>query len=326
MMMSDNAGGKVLNNAAMTNQRGIALIVVILMISIIVALTIQLNRDMRAEMYDAVNLSDQTRLRYVAESGVYAANALLLADKNAFDSLAEDWANTEMLSLKSEQFFDNASFKLMIEDEAGKICINKLVNGNAYNAPVREMLLRLLTGPSFRLEEGAAGEMVDAIKDWIDGDSDTTGRGGEDKVKNAPLDCIEELLMIRGVSRELFYGSERFYGLSRCLTVFGDGKININTAPKPVLLALTAQMTGAAVEAMDRYRRDEKNSVADPGWYNGLPEAVGMNIPAGSVTVKSDIFQIRSVGVQGRMTRQITSIVSRDAGRTKVAILAWRVE
>jgi general secretion pathway protein K len=326
MMMSDNKGGKVRNNAAMTNQRGIALIVVILMISIIVALTIQLNRDMRAEMYDAVNLSDQTRLRYVAESGIYAANALLLADKNAFDSLAEEWANTEMLSLKSEQYFDNASFRLAIEDEGGKICINKLVSGNAYNVPVREMLLRLLTGPQFRLDDDVAGDILDAIKDWIDGDADATGRSQEDSAKNAPLDCIEELLMIRGVSRELFYGSELFYGLSRCLTVFGDGKININTAPIPVLLALSTQMTGEGAAALDKYRRDEKNSVADPGWYNVVPEAAGMNIPADSITTRSDVFQIRAVGVQGRMTRQITSIVSRDAGRTKVAILAWRVE
>jgi general secretion pathway protein K len=315
------ARGERIKTAAITNERGVALIVVILAISIIVALTIQLNRDMRAQMYAAANLSDQTRLRYVAESGIYAAQALLLADKNGFDALTEDWANTEMVSLKSEEFFDNASFKLTIEDEGGKININNLVAGKD-----REMLLRLLTGPYFHLKEEAAGALLDSIKDWIDGDDDASGKGSEEGAKNGALDCIEELLMITGVSREVFYGSEAIYGLSRCLSVFGDGKININTAPRPVLLALSAQMTGEAVEALDAYRRDEKNSVADVGWVQGVPEATGLNIPVGSLTVKSDIFQIKAVGVQGRMKRQIDVVVSRDAGRTKIATLSWKVE
>ena len=53
------------------------------MVSIIVALTIQLNRDTRSEVYGAANLSDGIRLRYIAESGFYVGEALLLADKNA---------------------------------------------------------------------------------------------------------------------------------------------------------------------------------------------------------------------------------------------------
>ncbi|MHB8829788.1 MAG: type II secretion system minor pseudopilin [Syntrophales bacterium] len=310
----------------MTNQRGVALIVVILMLSIIVALTIQLNRDMRSEVYEAANLSGQAQLRYVAESALYAGEAVLLNDKNQYDALTEDWANTEMFSLRAAEYFDNASFKLAIEDLGGRIQINLLVNGNAYNVPVREMLLRLLTGPHFRLETGVAEEIMEAIKDWIDADSEVTGRGAEGAVKNATLDCIEELLMIKGVTRELFYGSERFYGLVNCLAVFGDGKININTAPGPVLRALSEQMTDEAVEALERRRRDDKQSVAVPGWYKEVPEVSALNIPEGSVKIKSDIFQIKAAGVQGRMTKQITAIVSRDEGRSKIAVLSWRVE
>jgi general secretion pathway protein K len=310
----------------MTNQNGVALIIVILMISIIVALTIQLNRDMRSEVYEAANLSDQIRLRYVAESGIHAAEALLLADKNSFDALSEEWANTEMLSLKSEEFFDNASFKLLIEDEGGKIPINLLVGGNVYNAPIRDMTLRLLTGPYFRLEQKAAEELVDSIKDWIDADNETTGKGGEVMVKNAPLDCIDELLMIKGVSRELFYGSDLFFGLAHCLRVFGDGTININTAPKAVLRAMSAQMTDEAVEALDEYRRNDKNPVSDPGWYGRVPEVTGLNIPSGIITVKTDTFRIKAEAMQGRMTRQVVAVVKRAVSTNKVTTLSWRVD
>lgn len=310
----------------MTNQRGVALIVVILIVSVIVALTIRMNRDMRSEVYEAANLSDQIRLNYVSKSGIYAAQALLLADKNDFDALSEDWANTEMLSLKSEEFFDNASFKLLIEDEGGKIPLHHLVAGNAYNVPVRDMTLRLLTGPYFRLEQETAEELVDSLKDWMDADSETTGRGSEANAKNSPFDCIDELLMIKGVSRELFYGSERFFGLANCLRVSGDVKINMNTAPKPVLRALSDKMTAEAVDGIDKYRRDEKNPVSNPGWYSNVPEAAGMNIPAGSISVKSDTFRIRADAMQGRMTRRIVAVINRNTSTKKITTLSWRVD
>jgi general secretion pathway protein K len=319
-----------------SNQRGVALILVLLMISIIVAITIQLNRSTRSEVYEAANLSDGIRMRYVAESGFYAGEALLLADKNPFDALTEDWAKTEMLALKSEGLFDNGSFKLLIEDEGGGIPVNRLVSGNGYNAPVRDLLLRLLTGPYFRLSQDQAGEVVDAIKDWIDADDEVTGSGAEGgyyaglekpyAAKNAPLDCIEELLMVKGVTRDLFYGTGESPGLVLCLTVFGDGRININTAPKPVLRALSAEMTEDAVERLDEYRRDEKNNLADPAWYNRVQGATSLNIPAGLTSVRSDIFRITAVGLQGRMTQQITAVVKREADRRKVNLLSWKVD
>jgi general secretion pathway protein K len=330
--------GKGPDAALRRNERGVALILVLLMISIIVAITIQLNRSMRSEVYEAANLSDGIRLRYVAQSGFYAGEALLLADKNQFDALTEEWAKTEMLALKSEGLFDNGSFNLLIEDERGKIPINRLVNGSAYNVTVRDLLLRLLTGPDFHLSQDQAGEIVDAVKDWIDADSEVTGAGAEDgyyggldrpyAAKNAPLDCIEELLMVKGITRELFYGTGESPGLVSCLTVFGDVsavKININTAPKPVLRALSAEMTGDAVELLDEYRRDERNNLADPGWYNQVRGATGLNIPAGLTSVVSDTFRITAVGLQGRMTQRITAVVNR-ADRKKMKLLYWKVE
>jgi len=318
------------------NQRGIALILVLLMISIIVALTIQLNRSQRSEIYEAANLSGGIRLRYVAQSAFYAGEAVLLMDKNAFDALTEDWARTEMLALKSEGLFDNASFRLLIEDEGGKININRLISGNGYNTQIRDLLLRLLTGPSFRMAQRQAEELSDAIKDWIDADDEVTGGGAEGgyyagldrpyAAKNASLDCVEELLMVKGVSRELFYGTEETAGLVQCLTVFGDGRININTAPKAVLRALSAEMTDEAVNRLDEYRREEKNNLADPAWYSRVPGTTGLNIPAGLISVRSDTFRITAVGLQGRMMERIIGIVKRETGGRKVKLLSWRVE
>jgi len=318
------------------NHRGVALIIVLLMVSIIVALTIQFNRDTRSEVYGAANVSDGIRLRYIAESGFNVGEALLLADKTSFDALTESWANTEMIALKSEEFFDNGAFKLAIQDEGGKIPVNSLVSGNVYNPLIRDLLLRLLTGPYFRLEQRRAEELRDAIKDWIDADDEVTGGGAEGAyyaglarpyaAKNAPIDCIEELLMVKGVTRELFYGTGESPGLVQCMTVFGDGRININTAPKPVLRALATDMADGEVEWLDLYRRDVRNDLAESGWHQRIPRASGLNILPQLIKINSEIFQITAVGLQGRMTERITAVVQRQADRRKIKLLSWKVE
>lgn len=318
------------------NRRGVALILVLLMISIITALTIQLNRDTRAGVYEAANLSDGIRLRYVAESGFHVGEALLLADRNAYDALTEPWANTGAISLQSERFFEKGAFRLTMEDEGGRIAVNRLISGNAYNPPIRDLLLRLLTGPYFRLERDRAVALVDAIKDWIDADHTVTGAGAERDfyaslakpraVKNAPLDCIEELLMVKGMTRELFYGQGDSPGLVRCLTVFGDGRININTAPKTVLRALAEEMTDDEVERLDQYRRDERNDLADPLWHQKLPRTAGINIPAGLITTRSDVFRVTAVGFQGGLAESITAVIKRESDRRKIKLLSWKVE
>jgi general secretion pathway protein K len=319
------------------NRQGIALIIVLLMISLITALTLQLNREMRSEVYEAANLSDGIRLRYVAESGIYVGEAILLADRNAFDALTEPWANTEMLALQSEKFFDNASFKLVIEDETAKIVINQLVYGTAYNPPVHDLLLRLLTGPYFQLKPGKAEAILDAIKDWIDSDDEVTGNGAEgafyaglDKpyqVKNAPLDCIEELLMIKGITRDLYYGTAESPGLVQCLTVFGDGRINVNTARKPILRSLSEEMTDDLVNKIETYRQDERNDLGDAAWVQKLARLSGINIPLGLITtVRSETFRITAIAQQGRFSERITGVVKREADRRKVKLLSWKVQ
>ncbi len=324
--------------ASRRNEQGVALIIVLLMISIIVAVTIQLNRSTRSEVYDAANLSDGIQMRYVAESAFYAGEALLLADKNLdrFTALTQDWAKTDMLALKSEEFFDHGSFNLLIEDEGGKIPVNLLAGGN--ESTVRNLMMNLLTGPYFRLPLDRAREIVDAIKDWIDVDNEITGSGAEGgyyeglekpyPAKNDSLDCIEELLMVKGVTRELFYGTGETFGLIQCLTVFDERavKVNINTAPKPVLRALSDKMTDDAVERIEEDRRNEKTALSSRTWYTQVHETADLNIPADLIVVQSGTFRITAVGLQGRMAQRITAVVRRETGQKTAKLLSWKVD
>lgn len=309
----------------MKNNKGVALITVILLVSVLVALAIELNRSARADIYDAANVSDGIKLTYIAKSGFYGAAALLLnTDNESATTLLEDWANTEALSVRSREFFDNGYFVVRVEDEMGKIPLNKL----AENAVLRSVLIRLLGQPEFGLDRAKAEEIVASIKDWIDEDNDVTSGGAESsyyltldppyRAKNAPLDCIEELLMIKGITKEIFAGTKEKPALADYVTADGDGLININTAPLLVLRSISDAITPAIAQEMDEYRRNKGNELAQ-AWYIAYDNSLG-NIAA----VNSNFFKIISAGKMNKMEQKIAAIIARDGKSAK--ILKWRVD
>ena len=319
-------------NNTFRNKRGIALITVILIISILVAVAIEFNRSTRAAIYDAANLSDGIKLTYIAKSGFYAAATVLANSNNNYVTLLDNWANMEILSAQSTAFFTDGSFVATVEDEAGKIPLNNLINGNQYNPDIKDILIRLLSQPEFGLDEITVNTIVDSIKDWIDADNEVTGYGAETayyaslnppyEAKNAPLDCIEELLMVKGISNEIFYGTKEKPGLAQFVTADSDGLININTAPTLVLRALSPDIDADAADRMDEYRRKEGNDLSSPQWYKQVPGMANVNIPPGLITVQSNYFKIISVGNMKNMTQSLSGVVNRSM--QAVQIIKWR--
>ncbi|MDO8720603.1 MAG: type II secretion system protein GspK [Syntrophales bacterium] len=327
------------------NNRGIALIVVILMVSVIVGLTVELNRATRDELYSAANLSDGIRLYYIAKSGFNGGEALLMEDANNFDALTEDWAKMELLSQQSEAYFRQGSFLVRIEDETGKIPINKMVAAGAQNKPaknvdlntdssVKGLLIRLLSLPDFKLDKDRVYEIVDSIQDWLDADDTVTDSGAENSYyrtlgyscKNGLLDCMDELLMIKGVSKELYFGTKETPALKDCLTLYGEGKININTAPRLVLRALSGEISPEIAEKMDKYRKTEGNDLADVNWYRKIPALSTVTLSDGLLSVKSSYFTVISMGILGKMKETVTGTVKKGQERGAAELLSWNVE
>ena len=313
------------------SQSGIALITVILIISILVAAALELNRSSRADVYDATNISDGIKLAYIAKSGFYGAAAVLVNSQNEYETLRDDWARAELLSAQSKSFFPNGHFMVRIEDEKGKIPLNKLVTAGAVNENIKTVLLRLLSLPEFDLEENQAAEIVDALIDWVDENDDVTGRGAESSyylskalpyaAKNAPLDCIEELLMVKGITSERFAGTKEKPGLAQYVTVYGTGAMNINTAPKMVLRALAPEITVELADKMDVYRKAPGNNLSSVDWYKKVSGMAGITIkPELIEMVKSNYFKIYSTGVADKMEQQISGVIQ----RSPFAIVNWR--
>ena len=320
----------------MANNRGIALILVILIISIIIAVTLQLNVASRSEIYEAANTRDGIKTQYIAKSGISIGRSILKGDKTASDSVHDDWANVEKVLAEWEPHFEEGFFELKIFDESGKIPINSLVDGNEFNGPLRELVIRFLTLPEIGLEERDANDIVDAIKDWLDKDDEITEFGAENNYykgldrpypcKNGPLESIAELLMIRGITRELYYGTDEREGIAPYLTIVGRGTININTAPTLVLRTLSGEITTEMAADMDAYRLDEDNELSTTSWYQNVPGMAGTNIDEGMITIKSNIFKLVSVGHLGNMSQRITAVVDRSGASKNPNILSWDVD
>ncbi|RZB30258.1 MAG: general secretion pathway protein K [Desulfobacteraceae bacterium Eth-SRB1] len=317
------------------NERGVALVLVILMISVIIAVTLKLNISSRSEIYEAANLGDGIRAACAAKSGFYMGEALLIEDITDLDSMNEDWANLESVSAGSETLFNGEYFRLNIEDESGKISINSLVDGNEYSKKIEGLLMRFLSLPEFNLDEQQARDIVDAVKDWIDEDDEITEFGAENMhysglqnpyaCKNAPLDCIEELLMIKGITEDLFYGTGETAGIAKYLTLHGKGRININTAPNLILKALSADITDEMISDMNEFRRDEENNLSDSLWYKNVYGMAGITIAQSLITTESDIFRITSTGYMNDMSKRVSGVIERHTNDKAIKILSWKV-
>lgn len=88
------------------------------------------------------------------------------------------------------------------------------------------------------VDEREAVQIARALEDWQDSDNEVRFAGAEQKqyqtpvqVRNAPLQTLDELRYIRGMTDMLFRKVSPF------LTLYSDGYINLMTAPEPVLAA-----------------------------------------------------------------------------------------
>jgi len=148
-------------------------------------------------------------------------------------------------------------YTVMITDESGKIDINM-------TSPL--ILKNLLINLEVRDED--ADIIVDSIMDWKDGDDLHRLHGAESeyylslpnpyKAKNAPFDTVEELLLVKGMTPEILYGSGEKKGIIDFLTVNSKrGMINLNAAPKEVLAAIPG-MTPEIADGIILYRQSKE--------------------------------------------------------------------
>jgi general secretion pathway protein K len=117
------------------------------------------------------------------------------------------------------------------------------------------------------------------------------------KAKNADFDTLEELLLVKGVTRELLYGDGGKRGLIEFLTVQGKtNQINVNAAPKEVLMAFPGMTADMAEEIISYRQKQEIKNIQEIGgsWVN-IQALIGLYMPI-SYGINSNTFTIESSG------------------------------
>ena len=352
------------------NKRGVAILITLTIITLLIVTTLELNRQARSAVLSAATTRDRITLSEMTSSAVNFAMAMLVKDKevSTIDSVQEDWADPEKIkALLNDAAFDEGSLTLSISDELGRIQLNALVeypDVQNFNQPQRSLMdrfLRLALSSSETTEDiDPAATILNSMKDWLDsGDDDAiTGLSGAEsdyyedldppyRCKNGIITHLSELILIKGVIPEVYYGMEDTAGISRYVTVNGmtegggntggntatfKGKININTAELPVLTALLPEENQDLAQAIFDHRLEKSGLVythdlSGKTWYKQVPGAGDIEINPELITTQSDIFKIETSAMLYDMKMSTTVVVHRladpERGKYFCRVLSW---
>ncbi|MBN2061309.1 MAG: general secretion pathway protein GspK [Deltaproteobacteria bacterium] len=316
------------------DESGVALVLTVLIIGLIVSVSLHFHKSMWNEL-DAAEISQgNVKLHSIAKSGYNYALALLSEDlsNNDFDSMLDNWADSEAISEDSVTMFEEGHFDLAVRDLSGKININRLVNSEgSFDSKQRELVARFLSSEEFNINPDEVNDILDAIKDWLDPDDEVTRFGAERgyyeslenpyRCRNGSLKSIEEMAMIEGITEDLLFGNEDRIGIYDFLTIYGNGKVNINTAHPVVLRSLSDRLEQEMVEDLLDYRERKEHELGDKLWYKNVIGTEEDIFDQEIISTMSTYFEIESRGIMGNRSSGIKSVVKREDG--KFTIMRW---
>jgi general secretion pathway protein K len=238
------------------NSEGVALVMVLWVTAILSVIALEFSFAMRTEVNIARHFKEQTELQTMAEGGVQRAIAELIYKHDPrIQQLRKTMKPEEFPPDQREWVADGRVYLLPFSQ--GKCEVRMMSEGGKVNMNlVSESLLRKIMG-QLGLEGETRDVVVDSILDWRDPDDFYRINGAENEYyqslkepyncKNGNFDSIDELLLVRGVTRDLFYGkkggnegeegvTDSRVGMKDIFSIYAVGEqIDINSASLPVL-------------------------------------------------------------------------------------------
>jgi type II secretory pathway component PulK len=178
--------------------KGLVIIAVLWMVVVLMVMTAILGRKSRLDMKVCLARTEAVRCKWACRAGIEKAIAVLTEDETENDGLLDLWSeNPEDFN---DIMLEKCFFTVRVIDESSKLNIN---------AATKDQLLGL---PEM------VEEIADAIIDWRDSDDMPSGAGVESGyyegltygylARNGPFRTLRELLMVKDVTEELFYGED----------------------------------------------------------------------------------------------------------------------
>ena len=217
-------------SAAIAPQSGVALIVVMLVIVVLAVMASAFAYSMKVEAALARNFNSQAELewtaRSVVEMGKFVLGESMNVQSEPYDSLNQYWAGAPLDPAKEESYLTLFAVP-QPAPQTGELSPQHELGGALFDYRIEDMerYYNINVADDFALrqalilmqaEDVDADLIVDSILDWIDPDDATHLSGTESEyyerldppyvAKNGPIDDTTELLLIRGVTPEIFWG------------------------------------------------------------------------------------------------------------------------
>jgi general secretion pathway protein K len=249
-------------------EKGFALIMVLWVIIILMVIVMSFSVLAKTESRAALLFRDSLVEGLLAQAGLERAILeIYYRQENLNKTVVPDSGETLRVDGTAiEGDVGDGRYVVRIFNEAGRINLNTMNDGNKI---ILDNLLVNLGVP-----KETADAVVDSALDWMDKDILHRLNGAEDdyyqslpnpyRAKNGPFDTVEELLLVKGVTPDILFGTKEHKGLIHFVTVYGDAsKINVNFAAKEVIMALPGASEDRAAKIIDRRKQAELKTIDD---------------------------------------------------------------
>jgi general secretion pathway protein K len=318
-------------------QKGFVIVLVLSMVGLLAVLQLGFNYKSRVNLLAAGDFQKSQQLLNCARAGL---NVAIAAVRNNEDILT----NKKLASL----FSDETSFpvgegncSVTITDEAGKLNVNLLADRDGKPDRARiDQLLRLIDLLN-QQEPGLSNigyGFVPAIIDWTDTDDQVVcipfvkgeNLGAESdyyaglkppyRCRNKPFDTTEGLLLLKGITPEVFNRIRDY------VTVNGDGKVSINSAPKLVIESLSQELNPALAQIIiDRRKIKSFDSIMElrdvPGMTDGLYYSIRDMV---TVSPADQYYLVTSRGNVSRTSCTISAVLRKNMQTKNVDVILYK--
>ncbi len=187
----------------------------------------------------------------MADLALEAVNEIFKNDNPNYDYFGEYWSENITVPL------ENGQVTVTIVDQERFLNPNYLVNKQD---KIDQKYLKIFQRLFFLLDINET--VLYNIIDWID--KNKVSNGGIEMypdfpAKNSKIDTLDEIRLIQGVNEQIFNGyvsAGQFRpGLRSVLSPYSNGKVNVNTASKWVLMSLDQDIDETLANAIISYRK-----------------------------------------------------------------------